>query len=82
MGTGLTSGSNALATLGVGKRSLKPKVPKISPVKSYGQTITGSPDTSGPLRRARQVLAGIPTAVRVKNPKIMAAPRMKIAKGL
>ena len=53
----------------------KPK--KVAP---YGQTITGSPDVSGELRRARQTLAGIPSAIRVKAPRIITSPkrRMKV----
>lgn len=38
--------------------------------KPFGQSTSGSPDVLGPLRRARQMLAGTPTAIkpRVQRP--------------
>ena len=39
-------------------------------MKSYGQSTAGAPDVLGPLRRARQVLRGEPTAVRTSTPSI------------
>lgn len=50
-------------------------------MKPYGQSTAGSPDVLGPLRRARQVLAGEPTAVRTSRPMIPKPKLPRVAQG-
>jgi hypothetical protein len=68
--TNVTAGNKLAGMGGFSKPRTRQAGATSTGVKPYGMSTSGSPDVLGTLRRARSVLAGEPTAIRLKTAKL------------